>query len=111
MPARALGRQDQRLARLLLRKSEMFNIDYRKPLDGSVLEYFDVRQAINDIEPGAFEKLPYTSRVLAENLVRHCQPENLTACLKQMIDRKRELDFPGIRHGLSVTTFWARPRW
>ena len=72
----------------------MFNTNYRKPLDGSVLEYFDARQAINDIEPGAFEKLPYTSRVLAENLVRHCQPENLTACLKQLIDRKRELDFP-----------------
>ena len=59
-----------------------------------MLEYFDARQAINDIEPGAFEKLPYTSRVLAENLVRHCQPENLTACLKQLVDRKRELDFP-----------------
>ena len=72
----------------------MFNTNYRKPLDGSVLEYFDARQAINDIEPGAFEKLPYTSRIFAENLVRHCQPENLTACLKQLIDRKRELDFP-----------------
>ena len=72
----------------------MFNTDYRKLLDGSVLEYFDTRQAINDIEPGAFGKLPYTSRVLAENLVRHCQPENLTACLKQLIDRKRERDFP-----------------
>ena len=48
----------------------MFNTNYRKPLDASVLEYFDARQAINDIEPGAFEKLPYTSRVLAENLAR-----------------------------------------
>lgn len=72
----------------------MFYTNYRKPLDGSVLEYFDARQAINDIESGAFEKLPYTSRILAENLVRHCQPENLTSCLKQLIDRKRELDFP-----------------
>ncbi len=72
----------------------MFYTNYRKPLDGSVLEYIDARQAINDIESGAFEKLPYTSRILAENLVRHCQPENLTSCLKQLIDRKRELDFP-----------------
>ena len=72
----------------------MLNTDYKKPLDGSMLEYFDARQAINDIEPGAFQKLPYTSRVLAENLVRNCQPDNLTACLKQLIDRKSELDFP-----------------
>ena len=72
----------------------MFNTNYRKPLDGSVLEYFDTRQAIDDIELGAFGRLPYTSRVLAENLVRHCQPENLTACLKQLINRKLERDFP-----------------
>ena len=72
----------------------MFNKDYRKPLPDSVLEYFDAREAVNAIQPGAYEKLPYTSRVLAENLVRRCEPESLTASLKQLIDRKRELDFP-----------------
>ena len=46
------------------------------------------------IAPGAFEKLPYTSRVLAENLVRRCEPAALTASLKQLIERKRDLDFP-----------------
>lgn len=70
------------------------NTDYRKPLPGSDLDFFDTRAAINDIEPGAYEKLPYTSRVLAENLVRRCEPEKLTASLKQIIERKRELDFP-----------------
>ena len=72
----------------------MFNTNYRKPLPDSVLDYFDARGAVNAIQPGAYEKLPYTSRVLAENLVRRCDPQSLTASLQQLIDRKRELDFP-----------------
>ena len=70
------------------------NSDYRKKLQGTDLDYFDTAAAVNDIQPGAYEKLPYTSRVLAENLVRRCEPENLTAALKQIIERKRDLDFP-----------------
>ncbi|WP_196138199.1 Fe/S-dependent 2-methylisocitrate dehydratase AcnD [Aliikangiella sp. G2MR2-5] len=70
------------------------NQNYRKSLEGSNLDYFDVRAAINDIADGAYQSLPYTSRVLAENLVRRCQPESLTDSLKQIIERKRELDFP-----------------
>lgn len=70
------------------------NTDYRKPLPGSKLDYFDTREAVNAIEPGAYEKLPYTSRVLAENLVRRCDPDVLTDSLKQLIYRKRDLDFP-----------------
>ena len=70
------------------------NIDYRKPLPGANIDYFDTREAVNDIEAGAYEKLPYTSRVLAENLVRRCPPERLADSLKQLIYRKRDLDFP-----------------
>jgi aconitate hydratase len=70
------------------------NTEYRKPLPGTSLDYFDTRQAVEDIQPGAYEKLPYTSRILAEQLVRRCAPENLTASLKQLIERKRDLDFP-----------------
>ncbi|WP_036825207.1 Fe/S-dependent 2-methylisocitrate dehydratase AcnD [Photobacterium sanctipauli] len=70
------------------------NTQYRKPLAGSGLDFFDTREAVNDISPGAYENLPYTSRVLAEQLVRCCDPESLTDCLKQIIDRKRDLDFP-----------------
>ena len=70
------------------------NTTHRKPLPGTDLDYFDTRAAVNDIEPGAYEKLPYTSRVLAENLVRRCAPGMLTDALKQIIERKRELDFP-----------------
>ncbi len=70
------------------------NIQYRKPLPGTQLDYFDTREAVNDISPGAYEKLPYTSRVLAEQLVRRCDPNTLTDSLKQLIERKRDLDFP-----------------
>ena len=70
------------------------NTAYRKPLPGSDLDYFDTRAAIDAIETGAYDKLPYTSRVLAENLVRRCDPASLTESLKQIIGRKRDLDFP-----------------
>ncbi|MCO4889428.1 Fe/S-dependent 2-methylisocitrate dehydratase AcnD [Cupriavidus sp. WGtm5] len=66
----------------------------RKPLPGTKLDYFDARAAVEAIQPGAYDKLPYTSRVLAENLVRRCDPATLTDSLKQLIERKRDLDFP-----------------
>ncbi|MDR3505068.1 MAG: Fe/S-dependent 2-methylisocitrate dehydratase AcnD [Acidocella sp.] len=70
------------------------NTEYRKPLPGTGLDYFDARAAVEAIAPGAYDTLPYTSRVLAENLVRRCEPALLTDALKQLIERKREIDFP-----------------
>lgn len=70
------------------------NTDYRKPLPGTALDYFDTRAAVEDIAPGAYDGLPYTSRVLAENLVRRCPPEQLRESLVQIIERRRDLDFP-----------------
>ena len=70
------------------------NTAYRKPLPGTKLDFFDAREAINTIQPGAYDTLPYTSRVHAENLVRRCDPGMLTDALKQLIERKRDLDFP-----------------
>lgn len=70
------------------------NSQYRKTLEGTGLDYFDTREAVNAIEAGSYEKLPYTSRILAEQLVRRCEPEALTDSLKQLIYRKQELDFP-----------------
>ncbi len=70
------------------------NTRYRKNLPGSALDYFDTREAVEAITPGAYDKLPYTSRVLAEQLVRRCDPTLLTDALKQLIERKRDLDFP-----------------
>lgn len=70
------------------------NTANRKPLPGTSLDYFDARAAVEAIQPGAYDTLPYTSRVLAENLVRRCNPATLTDSLKQLIERKRDLDFP-----------------
>jgi len=70
------------------------NTANRKPLPGTQLDFFDTRAAVDAIQPGAYDKLPYTSRVLAENLVRRCDPATLTDSLKQLIERKQELDFP-----------------
>ena len=70
------------------------NTAYRKPLPGTQLDFFDTREAVDAIVPGAYAKLPYVSRVLAEQLVRRCEPDALTDSLKQLIERKRDLDFP-----------------
>ncbi|MDF2489393.1 MAG: aconitate hydratase, partial [Pseudomonas sp.] len=70
------------------------NTHYRKNLPGTDLDYFDARAAVEAIKPGAYDRLPYTSRVLAENLVRRCDPASLEVSLGQLIERKRDLDFP-----------------
>ena len=70
------------------------NSAFRKPLPGTSLDYFDARAAVDAIAPGAWDALPYTSRVHAENLVRRAEPAMLTAYLTQLIERRRDLDFP-----------------
>ncbi len=70
------------------------NTNFRKALPNSNLDFFDTREAVEAIEPGSYDKLPYTSKVLAENLVRRREPEKLTDSLKQIIYRKTDLDFP-----------------
>ncbi len=70
------------------------NTEYRKALPDTDLDYFDVRAAVESTAPGAYARLPYSSRILAEQLVRRCDPAALTDSLRQIIDGKRELDFP-----------------
>jgi len=70
------------------------NTQYRKNLPGTTLDYFDTEAAVEAIKPGAWATLPYTSRVHAENIVRKADPSIITDCLKQIIERKRDLDFP-----------------
>ncbi|MGV8942242.1 MAG: Fe/S-dependent 2-methylisocitrate dehydratase AcnD [Lysobacter sp.] len=70
------------------------NTAKRKPLPGTDLDYFDTRAAVDALQPGAYAKLPYCSRVFAENLVRRCDPATLNASLLQLIERRSDLDFP-----------------
>ncbi|MEH6472930.1 MAG: Fe/S-dependent 2-methylisocitrate dehydratase AcnD [Halopseudomonas sp.] len=70
------------------------NTQYRKSLAGTELDYFDTRAAVDAIQLGSYAKLNYTSRVLAEQLVRRCEPSALTDSLKQLIEHKQDLDFP-----------------
>lgn len=74
--------------------NDTVNSQYRKRLPGTALDYFDAREAVEAIQAGAWAKLPYTSRVLAEQLVRRCEPQDLSAALEQLVYRKRDLDFP-----------------
>ena len=70
------------------------NTAHRKPLPGTTLDYFDARAAVDAIQGGAYERLPYTARVHAENLVRRCDPAIVEECLRQIVERRRERDFP-----------------
>ncbi len=71
---------------------------YRKALSlspaQSQVDFFDTQEAVEALKPGAYQTLPYTARILAENLVRRCPPEQLSESLLQIIERKRDLDFP-----------------
>ena len=67
------------------------NTAYRKNLPGTQLDYFDARAAVDAIKPGAYDTLPYTSRVKAENLVRRADPTKLKDYLVQLIERRRDL--------------------
>ncbi|HRO60980.1 MAG TPA: Fe/S-dependent 2-methylisocitrate dehydratase AcnD [Burkholderiaceae bacterium] len=68
--------------------------EYRKPLPGTGLDYFDAAAAVDDLKPGAWATLPYTARVHAENIVRKADPAIVRDCLLQIAERKRERDFP-----------------
>ena len=70
------------------------NSNHRKSLPGTQLDWFDARAAVDAIRPGAWDALPYTSRVHAENLVRRADPTRLDDYLAQLIERRRDLDFP-----------------
>jgi aconitate hydratase len=67
---------------------------YLKKLDGLDTSYYDVKSAVEEITPGSFEKLNYTSRVLAENLIRMCPSVDLKDSLIQLIEKRTDKDFP-----------------
>jgi iron-sulfur-dependent 2-methylisocitrate dehydratase len=70
------------------------NTLHRKPLPGTALDYFDAREAVETLQPGAWDRLPYTARVHAENIVRKADPAIVEGCLRQIVEVRRERDFP-----------------
>lgn len=70
------------------------NTDYRKRLPNTMLDYFDAQAAVEAIQPGAYARMPYTYRVHAENIVRCAEPSRRDDFLRQLIDIRRDLDFP-----------------
>ena len=70
------------------------NTPYRRRLPDTALDYIDARAAVDALRPGTWNGLSYTARVHAENLVRRCDPGILDECLLQIIERRRDRDFP-----------------
>ena len=70
------------------------NTAHRKPLPGTPYDYFDAREAVEALQPGAWARLPYTARVHAENIVRRAEPARVPDYLRQLVERRRDLDFP-----------------
>ena len=70
------------------------NSQHRKPLPGTQLDWFDAREAVDALQPGAWAALPYTARVHAENIVRRADPARIDDYLGQLVRRERTLDFP-----------------
>ena len=56
--------------------------------------YADVRAAIDAIHPGAFEKMPFSHRIFAENIARRSPPSEAPALLKHIAERRRDVDLP-----------------
>ena len=64
------------------------NADFRKPLPGTTLDWYDARAAVEALRPGAYATLSYTARVHAENIVRKAEPTRINDYLLQLIERR-----------------------
>ncbi|MBA3927995.1 MAG: Fe/S-dependent 2-methylisocitrate dehydratase AcnD [Xanthomonas sp.] len=70
------------------------NTDYRTSLPGTALDYYDAHAAVDALQAGAWATLSYTARVHAENIVRRADPARRDDYLRQLIERRRDVDFP-----------------
>src|SRR5690606_16955667 len=75
-------------------ESPAMNSQHRKSLPGTQLDWYDAREAVEALQPGAWDTLPYTARVHAENIVRRAEPARVDDFLGQLVRRERTLDFP-----------------
>ena len=65
-----------------------------KSLAGRGIQYVAVRDYVEGIQPGAFDRLPFSRRVFAENIIRQCPRECLDKSLEQVLKGKSDTDFP-----------------
>ena len=70
------------------------NVTYRCTLPGTALDFYDAKAAVEALNPGRWAQMPYTVRVLAENIVRRCDHEHLSESLVPLIKASRDQDFP-----------------
>ena len=56
--------------------------------------YADVRAAIDAIHPGAFDQMPFSHRIFAENIARRSPASEAPALLEHIADRRRDVDLP-----------------
>ena len=63
-------------------------------LSGLPHHVVDVRAVVENRHPGAFDRMPYTARVLAENVVRKSDPAGLDTALAQVVLGRADADFP-----------------
>ncbi|HEU0199834.1 MAG TPA: aconitate hydratase AcnA [Burkholderiaceae bacterium] len=62
-------------------------------LPGHDCRFVAARDAVEALVPGAFDRLPYTSRVFAENLVRKTKSDELAQGLEQVVHGRADADF------------------
>ena len=67
-----------------------------RQLPGTGYQYFDVKSAVEAVAPGAFEKMPYISRVFAESILRKAGGEEtlVREQLKAVATRSHDYDYP-----------------
>lgn len=53
-----------------------------------------VRDQVDSLMPGKYDRLPLASRIFAENLLRCCTPEQLQPALRQVLEGRSDADFP-----------------
>ncbi len=66
---------------------------YLKKLGDTGLQYYDIKEAVEYIQKGSYNKLNYTSRVFAENLIRKTKGDERTNSLIQLIEKRQDKDF------------------
>ena len=65
-----------------------------KSFSGRNLRLTAMREIVEELVPHAFELMPLTCRILAENLVRRADPVRLHEFLAQVVHRRNDTDFP-----------------